>query len=145
MTDLYQTIADRLRPLVTAAADVVAATSAAEAETLPLGPVPIVLVVPAGERWSEPGDAGFIVSVFGRIGFSCVVALTLPGGAVEWTAVRDQIRGALLGWTPDVADAVEPVRATGARLLTYSAEDGGRWLHSFDFSLPVQTSYGVQT
>lgn len=145
MSDLFTAIADRLAPLVSAAASVRAATSAAEVETEVLGPVPVVLVVPSGERWVEPREAGFQVSAAGRLGFSCVVAMTLPGGAPEWSAVRAQIRAALLGWTPDAPDAAGPVYAAGGRLLAYSAGDGGRWVHAFDFNLPAQATYGIQS
>lgn len=144
MTDLYQAIADRLREKLTTAVDVQAATSSAEIDHAPLGPTPTVLVVPSGERWSPPREAGFQVSVSGLISFACVVGLTTPGGSAEWTAVRSQIRAALLGWTPDVEEAAMPVFAAGARLLSWSSDRGGRWLHSFDFSLPVQVSYGAQ-
>lgn len=144
MSDLYQAIANHLRPACPAAISIEAATSAAEAEHHNLGPVPIVLVIPAGERWSPVREAGLRVTQSGLIAFSCIVALTSPGGAAEWSAVRDQLRDALLGWTPDHSDIVGPVQATGARLLTYSSEAGGRWLHSFDFNLPAQTTYGIQ-
>lgn len=145
MSDLYQAIADRLRVTLTTAADVQAATSAAEIDHAPLGPVPTVLVVPSGERWTAPREAGLYVSTSGLISFACVVGLTTPGGSAEWTAVREQIRGALLGWSPSIDEAAGPVFAAGARLLSWSSDQGGRWLHSFDFSLPAQASYGVQT
>ncbi len=144
MSDLFTIIADHLAGLVTAAASVTAATSAVQAEDMVLGAVPIVLVAPTGERWEPPREAAFQVTVSGRIAFSCIVALTFPGGAAEWSAVRDQLRQSLLGWTPDWPEAAKPIEASGARLLAFSAEDGGRWLHAFDFNLPVQATYGIQ-
>lgn len=144
MSDLFQAIADHLRPLCPAAADVSPATSAVQAEDQALGSIPVVLVIPAGERWTPPREAGLHVTVQGRISFSCVVAMTFPGGAAEWTALRGQLRAALLGWTPNDPEVAGPVEASGARLLAYSADHGGRWIHAFDFNLPAQASYGIQ-
>lgn len=120
------------------------ATVAAEAEDMSLGPVATVLVVPAAERWNPVREAGMLVSTGGRFGFSCVVALTFPGGFPEWEAVRTEIRAVLLGWTPPWAEACGPIEASGGRLLAYSAEAGGRWIHAFDFNLPVQATYEHQ-
>lgn len=143
MSDLYQTIAGHLGARVQAAASVSAATSALEADSMALGPVPVVLVVPAAERWASPPEAGLLVTVGGRLAFSCVVALTFPGGFAEWSAVRQQLRAALLGWTPDHAEVAGPVEASGARLLEFTPAEGGRWLHAFDFNLPAQATYGI--
>ena len=144
MSDLFQTLADRLAPRLPAAAQVRAATSAVEAEHEPLGPAPTVLVVPAAERWTPVREAGLRVSQPGVIAFSCVVGLTFPGGFAEWSAVRAEIRAALLGWTPDHPEAAGPIEASGARLLAYDPSEGGRWLHAFDFNLPVRASYEHQ-
>lgn len=121
------------------------ATVAAEAEDMALGPVATVLVVPAAERWNPVREAGLKVSTGGRFGFSCVVALTFPAGFAEWEAVRDQLRAAFLGWTPAWSEASGPVEAAGGRLLAYSAEAGGRWIHAFDFNIPVQATYEHQS
>ena len=120
------------------------ATIAAEAETMTLGPIATVLVVPAAERWNPVREAGMMVSTGGRFSFSCVVALTFPGGLPEWEAVRTEIRAALLGWTPPWSEAAGPIEASGGRLLAYSAAADGRWLHAFDFNLPVQATYEHQ-
>lgn len=143
MSDLFQAIADHLAGALTAASEVRAATSALEADSLVLGPTPTVLVVPSAERWTPPREAGLRVTVTGRLGFSCVVALTFPGGFPEWSAVREQLRAALLGWTPEHAEVAGPVEAAGARLLEFTPAEGGRWLHAFDFILPAQATYGI--
>ncbi len=144
MSDLFETIAAHLTALCPSAATVVAATSAAEIESMPIGPVPTIIVVPAAETWLSPREAGMQVTVTGVIGFSCVVALTVPGGAPAWSAVRAELRAALMGWTPDHPEAAKPVEASRARLLAYSSDAGGRWLHAFDFNLPAQATYGIQ-
>lgn len=122
-----------------------AATSASEAEHLALGPVATVLIVPAAERWNPVREFGMRVSASGRISFSCVVALTFPAGFAEWEAVRSQIRTALLGWIPDHPEVTGAVEAAGARLLAFSAQADGRWIHAFDFNLPAQASYEHQS
>lgn len=144
MADLFTQIAEHLAAICPDAASVVSATSIVEVTELVLGPVPTVVVIPAAESWREPNEAGFMVSVAGRIGFSCIVALTFPAETAAWSAVRAQIRAGLLGWTPDHPDVTGPAFAKGGRLLSYSSEAGGRWLHAFDFSLPAQASYGIQ-
>lgn len=144
MSDLYQIIADHLRGACPTPAAIEPATSAAEAEAQVVGSVPIVLVIPAGERWIAVREAGLQVTQAGLISFSCVVAMTAPGGSSDWTAVRTELRAALLGWTPDCPEIAGPVQASGARLLSYSSEAGGRWLHSFDFNLPAQATYGIK-
>lgn len=121
------------------------ATVAAQAEDMDLGEVATVLVVPAAERWSPVREAGLRVSASGRVSFTCVVALTFPAGFAEWETVRDQLRAAFLGWTPAWPQAVGPVEAAGGRLLAYSAEAGGRWIHAFEFNIPVQASYEHQS
>lgn len=144
MSDLFTLIAARLGPLCPAAAAVVSATSAAEITDMVLGPVPTVVIIPAGESWSPSNQAGLWVTVAGRIGFSCIVAMTFPGEVEAWSATRAQIRAALLGWTPADPEVTGPAEASRGRLLSYSAEAGGRWLHAFDFNLPAQASYGIQ-
>lgn len=143
--DLYQLAAAHLTVLCPSAASITAATSQAEAEQHPLGPVATVLVVPSAETWSAPRDAGLVVSAAGSLRFACVVGLTYPAGHSEWSQIRAEIRAALLGWTPDLPEAAAPVHAAGGRLLAYSADEGGRWLHAFDFILPVQASYEHQS
>lgn len=144
MTGLLQQIAERLSARCLSLSSVTPGAVAAELETHALGEVPIVLVVPAAERWSEVREAGMKVSAGGRFAFSCVLGMTSPAGVVEWEAARQEIRAALLGWTPLGSDIAGPVQAAGARLLAFSAEAGGRWLHAFDFNLPVQASYEHQ-
>ncbi len=143
MSGLFDVIAERLVlcPSIGAAE---AATTAAQANDMPLGPTATVLVVPAAERWNPIREAGLIVSAQGRFAFSCVLALTFPGGFAEWEAARADIRSALLGWVPAWPEAVGPIEASGARLLAYSAAEGGRWIHAFDFSFPVQSTYEHQ-
>lgn len=144
MSDLFTVIAERLAGACPAAQTAVSATSAAEIDSMVLGPVPIIVVVPAAEAWSPPPEAGLQVTVAGRLGFSCIVALTFPAEIGAWSAVRGEIRAALLGWRPDVDEAAGPVEASRGRLLSYSSEAGGRWLHAFDFNLPAQATYGIQ-
>lgn len=144
MSDLFTAIAEFLAPKVSAAANVVAATSAADADSQVFGPIPTVMVVPAAERWNEPKEAGLFVSTSGRIGFSCIVGMTFPGEREAWSTVREQLRAGLLGWTPDHPEAAGPIYAAGGRLLAYDPADGGKWLHAFDFQLPAQASYGIQ-
>lgn len=122
-----------------------AASHASEMDAEVLGQQATVLVVPAAERWNEPRDFGMQVSVGGRIGFSCVVALTYPSGFAEWETVRGELRAAFLGWTPVHPEVTGPAYASGARLLAYSADHGGRWVHAFDFFLPSQATYEHQS
>lgn len=143
MSGLFDILAERVGQCASVGL-AVPATVAAEAETMSLGPVATVLIVPAAERWNPVREAGMKVSASGRFSFSCVVALTFPGGFPEWEAVRTEIRSTLLGWTPPWAEAVGPIEASGGRLLAYSAEADGRWIHAFDFNLPVQASYEHQ-
>ncbi len=145
MSDLFKTIADRLGPLCPAMAEVRSATSAQEANDAVLGPVPIGLVIPAAERWSPVTEAGLMVTQSGRIAFSVVVALASAQGGEAWTQARRELRAALLGWTPADDEISGPAEASGARLLNFSSEHGGRWLHAFDFTLPSQATYGHQT
>lgn len=146
MSDLYELIAARVRDLCPDLVDVRAATSAAELAGAPTGPIPVVHVVPAAERWSAVSEAGFRVVQSGRLAFSCIVALTFPSGFAEWTQTRQALRACLLGWTPtEAAEVNGPIEATGARLLTFSPDDGGRWLHAFDFIVPAQATIEVQS
>lgn len=144
MSDLYTLIAGRLAPRCLTAASVSAATSAEEVEALPVGVQPTLLVVPAGERWSPPRDASILVRQEGRIAFSVIVALTRPGGAPEWSQVRAEIRAALLGWLPPDPEVSGPIEAVGARLLAWSADQGGLWVHGFDFACPAQFAHPLQ-
>jgi len=76
-----------------------------------------------------------------RIGVTLV--LTFPGGFPQFEPARDQIKGTLRGWTP--AGASKPVQYAGSRLLQYSAgQDGGRWMHLFEFTVTTQESYEEQ-
>lgn len=143
MSGLFDMLAARVSECPSVG-EVRAATVAAEAEDMALGPVATVLIVPAAERWTPVREAGMRVGASGQFGFSCVVALTFPGGFAEWEAVRQEIRAALLGWEPQWPEAAGPVQASGGRLLAYSAEAGGRWIHAFDFNLPVQATYEHQ-
>ncbi|MCW5723444.1 MAG: hypothetical protein KIS81_00635 [Maricaulaceae bacterium] len=150
MSGLYEAVAARITAECPAAAQARAATAAAEADAEVLGPAPSVLVVPAAERYQPVREAGLHVSQRGSIGFSCVVALTFPGGYPQWTAIRGELIATLAGWTPpdsgfETELPAAPVEYAGARLLSYAAELGGRWLHAFDFTLPVQRSYPHQS
>lgn len=145
MAGLFEILAERVRTLCPSVGVAQAATVSAEAEDMPLGPVPTVLVVPAAERWNPVREAGMRVSTNGRFAFSCVLALTNPGGFPEWEACRAEVRAALLGWTPDWPEAAGAIEASGARLLAYSADAGGRWIHAFDFSFQTQATYEHQT
>lgn len=150
MSGLYQAISDHLKSAATSAFDVRPATSAAEAEHEALGAIPRLLVIPAAERWDRVREAGLHVSQGGAISFSVVVALSYPGGFAEFETLRGELKAALCGWTPpDPGPAGDrpagPVEHSGARLLSYSAEAGGRWLHSFDFLFPAQRSYAHQS
>lgn len=144
MSDLYAAIASHLNDLCPAASGVTSATSVAEVDSMVIGPVPTVVVIPAAESWTPPREVGLWITVSGRLAFSCIVALTAPAGGEAWSEIRAQLRAALLGWTPAEPEVAGPVEARGARLLSYSAERGGRWLHAFDFTLPAQASYGIQ-
>lgn len=144
MSGLFESLTARLTECCDALGAVAPGAVAAQAETMPLGPVPIVLVVPAAERWSPVDQFGMKVSVAGRFAFSCVLAMTEPAAVAEWETCRDQIRAALLGWTPGWSESSGPIEASGGRLLAYSADAGGRWIHAFDFNLPVQASYEHQ-
>ena len=144
MSGLFERLAERAADCP-AVAQARAASHASEMDAEVLGVGATVLVVPAAERWTEPREAGMRVSVGGRIGFSCVVALTYPSGFAEWETVRDQLRAVFLGWTLDHPEVVGPAYAAGARLLAYSADHGGRWVHSFDFFLPAQATYEHQS
>ena len=145
MSGLFEILTARLTERCDTLSTVTPGRVAAEVENMAVGPDPIVLIVPAAERWSPVDQAGMKVTASGRFGFSCVLAMTEPSGVDVWEASRRQIRAALLGWTPDEwSETAGPIEASGARLLAYSAEAGGRWIHAFDFNLPVQASYEHQ-
>lgn len=145
MSGLFETLADRVRTQCPSVGAARPATSVAEADSEPIGPVATVLVVPAAEGWRSPPSAGLIVSQSGRIGFTCIVGLAFPGGFSEWEAVRAELLAAFRGWTPPGVEAAEPVEFAGAQLIAFGAEEGGRWLHAFNFNFPAQATYEVQT
>lgn len=144
MSDLYIETATRITAECPAVGFARAATTAAQAEDEVLGEVATVLVVPAAERWDPVREAGMFVSQAGRVGLSCVVGLAGVDVHAQWSQVRQELLTALRGWIPADPDAAGPLEYAGARLLAYSAEAGGRWLHSFDFNLPVRASYEHQ-
>ncbi len=147
MSDLFTAVADRLRGACPSAAQVTPAMAAVDAESMALGPIATVLVVPAAESWRPVSEAALQVCAEGRMAVTCVVGLTFPAGFGEWSTIRREIRAALLGWTPTI-DGPEvvggPFMAAGGRLLSYDPQEGGRWVHGFDFTLPIQQTYEHQ-
>lgn len=101
------------------------------------------VVTPLSDTAIPPGEAGFRVSQTTVERFAVVLALAFPGGFPEFEPARDEIKAALRGWL--LPEAATPVLYTGGRLIDFDPKDGGRWLHSLEFSLTHQDTYEHQS
>jgi len=145
MEGFYTAVAERLRLRCPALIQVETGTDARQAaEMLALGPDVTALVTPLADRADPVAEASFMVSQTERWRFAVTLALTFPGGFEQFEPARDQLKAALRGWSPP--EAATPIQYAGSSLLQYSAgQDGGRWLHLFEFSLTFQATYGHQS
>lgn len=145
MQGLYQAIADRITANCPAVLQAETGMSAAElVEQLAIGPDVTALVTPLGDRADPVGSAGMMVSQRETWRIGVTLVLTFPGGFSQFEPARDQIKATLRGWSPEGSSM--PVQYAGSRLLQYSAgQDGGRWMHLFEFSVPTQETYGHQS
>lgn len=126
---------------------VLQATTAMDAEetikSLALGADVTAIVSPLSDDARPIGSAGLRVTQTEIWTFGVTMALVFPGGFSQWEPAKDQIKGALRGWTP--AQNAGPVEYAGGTLLEYAAKEGGRWLHLLRFHVPVYETYGAQS
>lgn len=144
MQGLYEAAAQRIRVNCPAVLQVETGMSAPElVETLAIGPDVTVLITPLGDRADPVREAAMMVSQGETWRIGCTLVLTFPGGFSQFEPARDQMKAALRGWSP--AGSSTPVQYAGSRLLQYSAgQDGGRWMHLFEFTLTTQATYEHQ-
>ena len=113
-------------------------------EMLALGAEVTALVHPISDVADRIRSATMIVSQGVVERFGVTMCLVFPGGFPQWEQAREEIKAALRGWAP--AGASMPCEYAGGRTLAYElGEDGGRWLHLLEFTVPTQETYGHQS
>jgi hypothetical protein len=145
MLGLYDAIAAKLAADAPSLLQVVTGQQSVEAvEMLALGPDVTALVHPISDRADPLKTAAMIVSQRVTERFGVTMCLVFPGGFPQFETAREEIKTALRGWAP--AGASLPVEYAGGRTLQYElGQDGGRWLHLLEFSVPAQETYEHQS
>ena len=145
MLGLYDAIVAKLRADAPSLLQIEAGQQSVEVvEMLALGPEVTALVHPISDRADPVRSAALIVSQRVTERFGVTMCLVFPGGFPQFETAREEIKTALRGWGPEGASM--PVEYAGGRTLQYElGQDGGRWLHLLEFTVPAQETYEHQS